>query len=279
MDYTKIDFVIFPREPWSAILMDELAHIGFDSFTEENDSLQAFIPSDSINKNEILSLLDSFDKKKVDISYTEELIPSQNWNALWESDFKPVEIDEELIIYAPFHNIDLAKYKHSVEIQPQMSFGTGHHQTTFLLSKALLKLQFKGKTVLDVGTGTGILGILAAKLGAKSVFGTDIEPGAYENAIENIRRNEVKNFNVALGDINVVPKENYDVIIANINKNVLKSHMSEYAKHSVKGGILMLSGFFDSDILELENEAKKSNFILIEVLTFQTWAVMLLKQQ
>lgn len=279
MEYTKIDFIISPREPWSGILMDELAQIGFDSFTEENDSLQAFIPSNLVNENDILSLINSFEDKKVDISYTKETIPSQNWNAVWESDFKPVEVGKELVIYAPFHNIDFTKYKYAVEIQPQMSFGTGHHQTTFLLSKAILKLQFEGKTVLDVGTGTGILGILAAKLGAKSVFGTDIEPGAYENAIENIQRNGIDNFNVALGDIDVVPKEKYDVIIANINKNVLKSHMSEYAKHSVKGGILLLSGFFDSDTSELENEAKKSNFKLIEVLTFETWAVMLLKQQ
>lgn len=279
MDYTKVDFTISPHHPWTEILVDELAQIGFDSFTEEENKLQAYTPTSLFNENTVKTVIATFEDRDVQIYYTIEEIPSQNWNAVWESDFQPVEVGDELIIYAPFHKIDREKYKISVEIQPQMSFGTGHHQTTYLLAKTMLNLDIKKKNILDVGTGTGILGILASKLGANSVFGTDIEQGAYENALENIQRNNVENFTVKLGDIDIVPTEQFDVIIANINKNVLKSHMKEYSQHAQTGSILLLSGFFESDTEELEIEAKKNNFILDQVLTFETWAVMLLKKQ
>lgn len=279
MDYTKVDFTISPREPWTEILVDELAQIDFDSFTEEEKKLQAYTPTSLFNESKVKRTIESFADRDVQISYTIEEIPSQNWNEIWESDFQPVEVDRELIIYAPFHEIDIEKYKVSVEIQPQMSFGTGHHQTTYLLSKAMLDLDNRNKKVLDVGTGTGILGILASKLGASSIFGTDIEQGAYENALENIERNNIENFTVRLGDIDIVPNEQYDIIIANINKNVLMSHMKEYSLRAQPGSLLLLSGFFESDTEELENEAKKSNFIFDQVLTFETWAVMILKKQ
>ncbi len=274
MDYIKLEFSISPFQPWSEILTNDLAEIGFDSFTEEHQKLQAYIPSENFNLENIEAQLKLY--PEIEISFTTEEIPSQNWNAVWESDFQPVEVGHDLIIYAPFHNIDTSNYKNALEIQPQMSFGTGHHQTTYLLAKTLLNLDIKGRTVLDVGTGTGILGILCSQLGAKSVFGTDIESGAVENAIENINRNLIENFKVVLGDINVIPNEKYDVIVANINKNVLKSHFHGYAERSKSGTLLMLSGFFEADATELEIEAKKSNFILNQVLTFETWAVMLL---
>jgi len=274
MDYIKIEFSISPYQPWSEILANDLVGIGFDSFTEENEKLQAYIPSVDFQSATLDEQLERY--SDIEISFTKEEIPSQNWNAIWESDFQPVEVNNDLIIYAPFHDLDVTKYKNAVEIQPQMSFGTGHHQTTFLLSKTLLSYDLTDKTVLDVGTGTGILGILSSKLGAKKVFGTDIESGACENAIENINRNNIENFSIELGDINVIPYEKYDVIIANINKNVLKSHFQGYAERSKPGTLLMLSGFFEADVSELEIEAKKSNFILDQVLTFETWAVMLL---
>lgn len=276
MDYTKVEFSITPFFPWSEILTTKLAEIGFESFTENDQKLQAYIPSNLYNGEGLNSLTQEFDENSLEISYSVEEIPAQNWNATWESDFQPVEVDRDLIIYAPFHSIDSTAFKYTVQIQPQMSFGTGHHQTTYLLSKALLKADLSRKNVLDVGTGTGILGILCSKLGASSIFGTDIESGACENAIENIKRNHIDNFTVELGDIDVIPNELYDIIIANINKNVLKSHFEGYASRAKKGTLLMLSGFFETDTDELEIEAKKSNFILDQVLTFETWAVMLL---
>ncbi len=274
MDYIKVEFSISPYQPWSEIITNDLANIGFDSFTEEDQRLQAYIPSEDFNLESIEAEIKLY--PEIEISFTIEEIPSQNWNAAWESDFQPVEVGHDLIIYAPFHDIDTSKYKNALKIQPQMSFGTGHHQTTYLLAKTLLSLDIKDKKVLDVGTGTGILGILCSQLGAKTVFGTDIESGAVENTIENIDRNHIENFTVELGDINVIPNEKYEVIVANINKNVLKSHFHGYAERSKSGTLLMLSGFFEADVTELEIEAKKSNFILDQVLTFETWAVMLL---
>lgn len=276
MNYTKVDFSIKPHKPWNEILIDQLAEIGFDSFTEENNKLQAYIPSSEYSLSEVEKIINRINDSVDSVSYETEEIPDQNWNAKWESDFDPVEVDNEVIIYAPFHDIDKNKYTYAVEIKPQMSFGTGHHQTTYLLCKALLAQNINKKAVLDVGTGTGVLGILAAKMGAQDVFGTDIEEGAYKNAIQNIERNNVNNFQVELGDVEVIPKVTYDLIIANINKNVLKRHLPVYASLAESKSTLMLSGFFESDVDELKAEAKKCNFRLIEVLTLDNWAVMLL---
>ena len=278
MDYIKLELNINPKKPWTEIIINDLAEIGFESFTEEDSKLQAYIPVNEFNKEEIDIIADRYKRESCEISFKKVVIPHQNWNETWESDFSPVEVDKKLIIDAPFHDINTSEYEHSVVIQPQMSFRTGHHQTTYLLSKAILDLDIKNKSVLDVGTGTGILGILAAKLGAKDIFGTDIETGACENAVENIERNEVTNFTVKEGDIDVVPEQEFDIIFANINKNVLKAHLPSYSVRSHKDGLLLLSGFFESDISELEEAAKKSKFNLHDSLTYETWAVMILKK-
>lgn len=275
MDYTKVEFHIDPFIPWNEILIEKLAENAFESFTEEDNRLQAYIPSDQFKKEKLSEVVDSLGEE-VKIHYHLEEIPNQNWNAVWESDFEPVEINKDIIIHAPFHDIDTIKYRYPIEIQPQMSFGTGHHQTTYLLSEALLDQEIKDKTVLDVGTGTGVLGILASKMGAQQVFGTDIEEGAYKNALENISRNDVTNFEVRKGDVDVIPQDKYDFIIANINKNVLMNHLSDYSARAKPNSVLMLSGFFESDIEELEEAAKKCYFRLGKVLTLEGWAVMIL---
>ncbi|PHR42575.1 MAG: 50S ribosomal protein L11 methyltransferase [Fluviicola sp.] len=276
MDYIELTLNLTPKTPWTEILIGELADMGFESFTEENDKFQAYISSKDYNKDKTQSFLKSFGQKDLTLNFEEKLIPSQNWNLNWESDFEPVEIGKRLLIRAPFHaqGID---FEETIEIQPQMSFGTGHHQTTYLLSKVLLDLDLKDKTILDVGTGTGILGILASKKGAKSIIGTDIETGACENAIENIARNNILNFSILEGDLQVVPNEKYDVIIANINKNVLKKHLAGYADRSKKGTILLLSGFFETDVPELIGFAEKFDFIHKETHLNESWAVIQFK--
>jgi ribosomal protein L11 methyltransferase len=200
MDYIQISLDISPKKPWTEVITQELAEIDFESFTEEDQKLQAFINKENFKKEKLEQLIKTYAEKEVQIQTTKKLIPSKNWNAVWESDYQPVEVDNLLLIRAPFHPVD-ERFKLNIEIQPQMSFGTGHHQTTFLLSHALLDIDFKGKSVLDVGTGTGVLGILASKLGATNVFGTDIEEGAVENALENCGRNQIKNFTIVKGDI------------------------------------------------------------------------------
>lgn len=273
MDYIQITLDIKPRQPWTEIITQELAEIEFDSFTEEDKLLQAYVSEENFNEDLLNAIIKEYKNKDVEILVKKDHIPSQNWNAVWESDYSPVTVDKKLLIRAPFHSEDNS-FELSIEIQPQMSFGTGHHQTTYLLSKHLLDIDFSNKKVLDVGTGTGVLGILASKLGASSVFGTDIEEGAVENAIENCERNKTDNFTIIKGDIELIPSEKFDIVIANINKNVLKRHMPDYANLIKDNGILFLSGFFETDIPELIEFAKSHNFETIETFTKETWAVI-----
>jgi ribosomal protein L11 methyltransferase len=276
MDYIELTLELNPKKPWTEILISELADFGFESFTEENDKLQAYINSDDYKKEKIKIFLEEFKQKELTLNYEEKLIPRQNWNEAWESDFEPVRIENKLLIRAPFHKFEEG-FEEVIEIQPQMSFGTGHHQTTYLLSRVLFDLDLKDKKILDVGTGTGILGILASKKGAATIIGTDIEHEACENAIENIARNNILNFSILEGDLDIVPNEKYDVIIANINKNVLKKHLKGYAQRSKEGTILLLSGFFETDVQELIEYAEQFNFIHDKTHLNDSWAVIQFK--
>lgn len=272
MDYIELEFQITPRQPWHEILTSELAVVGFESFTEIDDTLQAYIPANDYDPKTINNIIDKY-QKEISISFKKKLIPSQNWNAQWESDFKPVMVDSRLVIKAPFHEIE-EDYDIEIEIQPQMSFGTGHHNTTWLLSKVLLAKNIKDKNVLDVGTGTGILAVLAKKLGAKSVLGTEIDQGSFENALENLKRNNCDDIPVVLGDIDKVEPQEFGVIIANINKNVLKSHMKTYSDLAKKKGVLLLSGFFTADAEELIEYASDFNFKHEETYSKDEWCVL-----
>ncbi|PKR79528.1 50S ribosomal protein L11 methyltransferase [Brumimicrobium salinarum] len=273
MDYLELELNISPSFPWTEIIVQELANIGFESFTENDNKLQAFIAKANFDKDKTESLLHTFKEKEVRINHQLKTIPTQNWNATWEADYPPVYVDQTVLIRAPFHSKDDG-FTYNIEIQPQMSFGTGHHQTTYLLCKALLAIDFNKKTVLDVGTGTGVLGILTSILGAKTVFGTDIEQGAVENAIENTSRNNIQNFTIKKGDIDIVPNKDYDVIIANINKNVLIDHMESYGQLIKLNGKLLLSGFFETDVPELLNVAKNYGFNLEKTFEKEKWAVI-----
>lgn len=272
MDYIELEFQITPRQPWHEILTSELAVDGFESFTEIDDTLQAYIPANDYDPKTISNIIDKY-QKEISISFKKKLIPSQNWNAQWESDFKPVTVDSRLIIKAPFHEIE-EDYDIEIEIQPQMSFGTGHHNTTWLLSKVLLAKNIKDQNVLDVGTGTGILAVLAKKLGAKSVLGTEIDQGSFENALENLKRNNCDDIPVVLGDIDKVEPQEFGVIIANINKNVLKSHMKTYSDLAKKKGVLLLSGFFTADAEELIEYASDFNFNYEETYSKDEWCIL-----
>lgn len=276
MDYIELSINIKPKQPWTEILISDLADLGFESFSEENDKLQAYISSSDFDKKIVDKFLIAFNQNKLKISTEIKTIPSQNWNLNWESDFNPVKIDKKLLIRAPFHDHE-EDFEEVIEIQPQMSFGTGHHQTTYLLSKVLLDKNLKDKSVLDVGTGTGILGILSSRKGASKIIGTDIESGACENAKENSARNNVTNFTIIEGDLSIVPNKKFDVIIANINKNVLKAHLNGYASRSKTGTVLLLSGFFETDVEEMIQSALKSGFTHVKTYNKESWAVIELK--
>ncbi len=280
MDYLELTISIMPRNPWAEILTAELADLGFESFVDTEDGIQAYgllknIELDTVVKNSILS----YENEGVHFEFTQKVIPHQNWNAVWESDFHPVEVEEYLTIIAPFHSKENLKGM-IVEIQPQMSFGTGHHQTTWLMSKALFELDRMPESVLDMGTGTGVLAIIAEKLGAKALVGIDIEDWTVINARENIERNACKSIEIMCGDVDLIEGRKFGLIIANINKNVLKSHIESYSRALEFGGILLLSGFFDSDVDELITFSNAHNLKMNKIYSKESWAgIQLIKEE
>jgi ribosomal protein L11 methyltransferase len=276
MDYLELTVNIQPRNPWAEILVSQLAELGFESFVDTENGVLAYAQvtdvdlENAINESLLSSSTDDFQ-----LDFESKIIPQQNWNALWEADFQPVEVEGRMTILAPFHDKTIAKGI-IVEIQPQMSFGTGHHQTTWMMSKALLDLPNVPKNVLDMGTGTGVLAILAEKLGAENILAIDIEDWSVENTKENAVRNGAKGIVALQGDIDLIAGKTFDLILANINKNILKSHLNQYSKSLLPDGMLMLSGFFETDVEELVEAAINENFTLLKVLNKETWAAMIL---
>ena len=276
MDYIELNVRLKPREPFAEILVAQLAEIGFESFEDTREGLKAYIPKDLYKRDKVNSASFIGDSGlEVEIEVEENIIPHQNWNALWESDFKPVFVEDKLSIIAPFHDPTIAKGMHII-IQPQMSFGTGHHQTTWMVSKMMLEMDEIPESVLDMGAGTGILAILAEKRGAKNILAIDIEPWSAENIAENAQRNDCKYIEAVCGDIDLIEGKTFGLILANINKNILKAHMKSYANALDKLGKLILSGFFDSDTDELLSCAAEFGLSLEKKITKETWAALLL---
>jgi ribosomal protein L11 methyltransferase len=273
----SVDFK--PRNPWSEIFMTELADLGFDAFEETETGIKAYGSEDKISEELIYSntILNS-ENPNFEYTLQKEIIPFQNWNANWEADFKPVFVDTRLAILAPFH--DKANVNGLIiEIQPQMSFGTGHHQTTFLMSQSLLDEKKIPETVLDMGTGTGVLAILAEKLGSKSILAIDIEDWSVENTIENAQRNDCYYITAKHGDIDLIVGLKFDMILANINKNVLKSHMKAYTNVLNQNGKLFISGFFESDAQEMIEFTEKFGLKQYKTSTKETWAQICFHKQ
>lgn len=276
MDYLELTVNIVPRDPWAEILVSQLAEYGFESFVDTDSGIQAYGQVDLINLDEVKSgTLLSGEMEAIQLTFEDKVIPQQNWNALWEADFQPVEVEDRMTIVAPFHSKETAKGI-IIEIQPQMSFGTGHHQTTWMMSKALLDLPKVPKKVLDMGTGTGVLAILAEKLGAEEILAIDIEDWSVENTISNAERNACTKITALHGDVDLIANQTFELILANINKNILKSHIQQYATSLEKGGMLMLSGFFESDADELIAAGNDVGLTLSGTLTKETWAALIL---
>ena len=279
MDYIELTIDLTPRNPWSEILTAELSELGFESFVDTETGIQAYAPVEGFDMDFIVtnSLL-SRENKDIKIEFEKVIIPHQNWNAQWESDFHPVEVEDYLTIVAPFHS-KKDKKGMIVEIQPQMSFGTGHHQTTWLMSKFLFEVGQLPDSVLDMGTGTGVLAIIAEKLGAKNILAIDIEDWSAVNAKENSERNNCLEIETYCGNIELIEGKSFGLIIANINKNVLKSQIPSYSKTLKVGGTLLLSGFFESDADEMIEFSKAHQLKMVKVFTKETWsAIQLIKE-
>jgi ribosomal protein L11 methyltransferase len=274
MDYLELSIALTPRDPWTEILTAELADNGFESFVETEDGILAYGQLELVDAE--FPLKNTFLESKpteVEVVIASKIIPQQNWNAVWESDFQPVEVEDYLTIVAPFHDRSTAKGM-IIEILPKMSFGTGHHQTTWMMSKALFELKTIPAEVLDMGTGTGVLAFVAERLGAKHVVAVDIEDWSVENTLENADRNECKTIEAICGDVDVLRGRTFGLILANINKNILKAHMSSYSDMLEKNGTLLLSGFFDTDVDELVTFAEQFGLKMNRVLNKDNWAAI-----
>jgi len=274
MDYIQYSFTVSPPEPGSDILIALLADLGFESFTQNETGLDAYIQEEFDNELSVKDLgFEDFS-----FSYTRTEIPKTNWNEEWEKNFNPVYVDDLVCIRAHFHPAS-EKVKHDIVITPKMSFGTGHHDTTWLVSKTMFSLDFKNTSVLDMGCGTGILAILAKQLGADKVLGIDIDDWSIENSIENATINNASDIEFKKGDASLLPiNETFDIILANINKNVLKKDLPAYFACLKKEGYLLLSGFFTTDVEELKLLAQSIEFSFIESYNKNEWAVIKLKK-
>jgi len=258
MDYLEIKLVFSNPEPWKEVFTSLLGNAGCDSFIdgEDDNTLLAYIPKDIYHEEEFKDILDhhQFD---VQITYLIQEIETQNWNAIWESNYEPVLIANRCYIRAPFHE-PMKKVDFEIEIEPKMSFGTAHHETTSLMIEYLLDEDLRNKSVLDMGAGTGILAILAFMKGATPVTAIDNDEWAYLNNVENNSRNNADAIMVKLGDAKDIKGDSYEVIIANINRNILLADLPAYCETLTPNGIIFLSGFYVIEDLEKIREKCES---------------------
>ncbi len=257
MDYYKVSIDIEPYEEWLRdVLMAQLADIGFESFTETISGLEAFIPATGF-KTDVVSELLLLYEDNFSFKLDKELIKSQNWNEVWEKNyFRPLIVAGECLVRAPFHT-DFPRCTYEIVIEPNMAFGTGNHETTAMMLEAILRENLDGKTVLDMGCGTGILGILASMKGAGKIMAIDIDEWSVKGTLENSVLNQVQNLTVQQGDASLLGGETFDIILANIQKNVLMNDMAAYASVLNQAGKLFVSGFYAGDLGDIIKIAEK----------------------
>ena len=269
-NYIAYHFKIEPKDPGAEILLAELGELPFDSFVETEEGLSAYIPSND-NSTDLLNDIYIFNNPEFSISFQTEEIKQVNWNEEWEKNFEPINVDDLCYVRAPFHEAKNVPYQ--IVIEPKMSFGTGHHETTFMMMKHLLNIDVTDMEVLDMGCGTAILAILALMKGAKHADAIDIDNWCYLNSIENAERNNITNIDVYEGDAELLADKTnkYDLVIANINRNILLNDMEAYAKTLKTGGIILFSGFYTEDIATIEEAANQQNMFLDFQLERNNW--------
>jgi ribosomal protein L11 methyltransferase len=270
MDYYC--FNVLTDEERYELLIAFFSVLGFDSFQEKEDSLDAYLPV--ADWNEVLS--DELDRlsERIPFTYTKTLLPDQNWNAVWESNFTPIIIDDFCIIRAEFHDPQPA-IKHDILISPKMAFGTGHHATTYMMMAAMKSIPFMGTKVLDYGCGTGILAILAEQLGAENIIGVDIEAPAYQNTIENAALNHCQHITAIEGVLDNVQERDFDIVLANINRNVILDSLRPLYAKLVANGLLLASGILLKDQNLIIEQATQNGFKLSKSWTRGDWCCLL----
>ena len=268
MNYIEFNFKVTPLQPASDILLAELGELGFDSFVETEDGLQAYI-LEEYYKEDLLKYVFVLNNPEFEITYNTKTIEQVNWNAEWEKNFTPIVVSDNCRVRAPFH--DKGNEEYDIIIEPKMSFGTGHHATTHMMIQHILKDDFIGKKVLDMGCGTAVLAILAEMRGAEPLDAIDIDEWCYLNSIENAERNNCTKITVEQGDASLLSNRKYDIIIANINRNILLNDMKTYANCLSKDGIIYLSGFYDEDLDLIKSECTNQGLTYVNHYIKDQW--------
>lgn len=268
MNYIEVLFTL--NLEFSDILMAELANLGYESFVENDEGLKAYIPESDFDPTALTGLMTKYAGQTA-IAYQFSTLEKQNWNEEWERNYQPIEVADQVQVRASFHEPD-PRFVYDILINPKMSFGTGHHETTAMMLEHQLDIDHTGKMVLDVGSGTGILAIMAIKRGAASALAFDIEEWAVENARENAEINNCPQITVFQGTIaEVDPDSRYNIILANINRNVLLAEIPAYTGLLQAGGCLLVSGFYENDSSDIEQKAMDAGLTISGKQTRNHW--------
>ncbi|OZI07085.1 50S ribosomal protein L11 methyltransferase [Siphonobacter sp. BAB-5385] len=271
MNYYELKLCVSPGV--HDIFVAELAEIGFESFVEEDTCLLGYIPETGFNGDALQHIMQQYESITGTVDYSIKYLEKENWNAEWERNYPPIDVEGRVLVRASFHDMDASSYEYIIEINPKMSFGTGHHETTWMMLAHQLEIDQSGKQVLDVGSGTGILAIMAALRGATYVSAFDIEDWATENALENVQLNHLEDVvHVRQGTIEDEPAAQYDVVLANINRNILLREIPTYVEYMTPVGTLVISGFYEHDLPEIEAVAQSVGLQLTSLKTRNGWA-------
>ena len=275
-DYTKVKFAVTPNEEMATdVLAALLAEIGFESFVPEDEGMSAYVPQALYNEENIANVVAEFPIEGFEITYDCQFIEGEDWNAQWEKNyFQPIALGEDCVIHSTFHT-DVPKARYDILIDPKMAFGTGYHQTTCHMLRAILASDMSGKSVLDMGCGTALLAILARKHGAEKVVAIDIDEFAYENAKENVALNGTPDIEVRLGGADAIKEsDSFDYVIANINRNILLMDMVNYVRCMHTGSQIFISGFYTEDMEVLKEEAARHGLRYLDYAENDNWAMM-----
>lgn len=272
MNYVELKLFCSEDQLNRGLLIHELGELGYDSFQEFPNYISAFIIEDIYDESHKKTVAKSFPNNQ--LKFEKIIHLEDNWNKVWEENFHPVVVNDDCVIRASFHDVPSVKY--DILIDPDMTFGTGHHETTLLMSKQLFKMKFNNKDVLDMGTGTGVLAIICSLLSAKRVLAVDNDPRAVDNTTKNIHMNGIKNIVVKKGDSSVLKDSSFHFILANINKNILLNDMAIYSNVLKENGWLLLSGFLINDVRDLVDEGIKNGLKFVDTFELNNWSLLIL---
>ncbi len=267
--YIEIDCKVTPVEPWADLLIAALGDIGYESFENTDSGFLAYVALADYDAQTTAEVFDTY-QEHCAVNFSTKEIAATNWNADWEKNFSPITVGDRIHVRAPFHAATDAEY--DIVIEPKMSFGTGHHQTTHLMLEHLLELEINDQDVLDMGSGTAVLAIMACKRGARKATAIDIDAWCGENGLENAQRNGIDNIQVLVGTVEQLPKtREFDLIIANINRNVLLEDMPAYVACLRPNGVVLLSGFYESDLEIISKKCKECGLVYQGHKTRDNW--------